>query len=74
MHHLHPKEEQAKLVGREGKPEGYYFPPQLKRDIGQFSSYLLWLEPGTTKKTFVGALIVGTRATTGSQFFEGLQA
>jgi hypothetical protein len=26
-HHLHQSGEQAKLVGREGKPEGYYFPP-----------------------------------------------
>ena len=27
-HHLHQSQAQARLVGREGKPEGYYFPPQ----------------------------------------------
>jgi hypothetical protein len=36
-HHLHQSEEQAKLVGREGKPEGYYFPPQLR----ELSTHLL---------------------------------
>jgi len=35
-HHLHQSEEQAKLVGREGKPEGYYFPPQLNATSGIF--------------------------------------
>ena len=34
-HHLHQSEEQAKLVGREGKPEGYYFPPQLNVSFRQ---------------------------------------
>src|SRR6476620_4932373 len=29
-HHMHQSAEQAKLVGQKGKPESYYFPPQLK--------------------------------------------
>ncbi|MCI0630890.1 MAG: hypothetical protein L0Y44_09595, partial [Phycisphaerales bacterium] len=28
-HHMHQNAEQARLVGQEGKPESYYFPPQL---------------------------------------------
>ena len=27
-HHMHQNAKQAKLVGQEGKPESYYFPPQ----------------------------------------------
>src|SRR6476659_4431416 len=27
-HHMHQSREQARLVGQEGKPESYYFPPQ----------------------------------------------
>jgi hypothetical protein len=48
-HHLHQSEEQAKLVGREGKPEGYYFPPQLNLTEGRFPHTYFGLEPGTTK-------------------------
>ena len=48
-HHLHQSEEQARLVGREGKPEGYYFPPQLNATFGNFPHTYFGLEPGTTK-------------------------
>jgi hypothetical protein len=50
MHHLHQSEAQAKLVGREGKPEGYYFPPQLNATFGNFSHTYFGLEPGSTKE------------------------
>jgi hypothetical protein len=50
MHHLHQSEEQAKLVGREGKPEGYYFPPQLNATSGNFPHTYFGLEPGTTRE------------------------
>jgi hypothetical protein len=49
-HHLHQSEEQAKLVGREGKPEGYYFPPQLNATSGIFPHTYFGLEPGTKKE------------------------
>jgi hypothetical protein len=49
-HHLHQSEEQAKLVGREGKPEGYYFPPQLNATSGNFPHTYFGLEPGTAKE------------------------
>lgn len=50
MHHLHQSEEQARLVGREGKPEGYYFPPQLNASVGNFPHTYFGLEPGTTRE------------------------
>jgi hypothetical protein len=49
-HHLHQSEEQAKLVGREGKPEGYYFPPQLNATSGNFPHTYFGLEPGTSRE------------------------
>jgi hypothetical protein len=49
-HHLHLSEEQAKLVGREGKPEGYYFPPQLNATRGNFPHTYFGLEPDTSKE------------------------
>jgi hypothetical protein len=48
-HHLHQSDEHAKLVGREGKPEGYYYPPQLNATFGNFPHTYFGLEPGTTK-------------------------
>lgn len=50
MHHLHQSEEQARLVGREGKPEGYYFPPQLNMTSGNFPHTYFGLEPGSTRE------------------------
>lgn len=49
-HHLHQSSEQAALVGREGKPEGYYFPPQLNATSGNFPHTYFGLEPGTTRE------------------------
>jgi hypothetical protein len=49
-HHLHQSEDQAKLVGREGKPEGYYFPPQLNLTSGNFPHTYFGLEPGTPRE------------------------
>jgi len=48
-HHMHQNMEQAKLVGQEGKPEGYYFPPQLNAIGNNFPYTFMGLEPGTTK-------------------------
>jgi hypothetical protein len=50
MHHLHQSEEQARLVGREGKPEGYYFPRQLNATLGNFPHTYFGLEPGSTRE------------------------
>ena len=48
-HHMHQSEKQAKLVGREGKPESYYFPPQQNNIGNNFPYTFFGLEPGTTK-------------------------
>jgi hypothetical protein len=48
-HHLHQSEAQARLVGREGKPEAYYFPPQLNNTGNAFPHTYFGLEPGTSR-------------------------
>jgi hypothetical protein len=47
-HHMHQKPEHAKLTGQEGKPESYYFPPQLN-NVDNNAYTFMGLEPGTTK-------------------------
>jgi hypothetical protein len=48
-HHMHQSDEFAKLVGRNGKPEAYYFPPQYNFKDNNFPYTFMGLEPGTTK-------------------------
>jgi len=48
-HHMHQNQEQAAKLGREGKPESYYFPPQLNWSGNNFPFTFFGLEPGTTK-------------------------
>jgi hypothetical protein len=48
-HHMHQRFADAKLVGQEGKPESYYFPPQLNNVDNNFAYTFMGLEPGTTK-------------------------
>jgi hypothetical protein len=48
-HHMHQSDEQAKLVGQQGKPESYYFPPQHNNIGNNFPYTFFGLEPGTTK-------------------------
>lgn len=48
-HHMHQSAAHAKLTGQEGKPESYYFPPQLNAADNHFDYTFMGLEPGTTK-------------------------
>jgi hypothetical protein len=48
-HHMHQGDAHAKLVGRKGKPEAYYFPPQYNQLDNNFPYTFMGLEPGTTK-------------------------
>ena len=48
-HHMHQSQPQAALVGQEGKPESYYFPPQHNNVGNNFPYTFMGLEPGTTK-------------------------
>jgi hypothetical protein len=49
-HHMHQSHEHARLVGQEGKPESYYFPPQHNTVGNNFPYTFMGLEPGTTKE------------------------
>ncbi|MEZ6050125.1 MAG: hypothetical protein R3C02_01870 [Planctomycetaceae bacterium] len=55
-HHMHQNAEQAALVGQEGKPESYYFPPQMNAIGNNFPYTFMGLEPGTTKQDVVDCL------------------
>jgi hypothetical protein len=48
-HHMHQLDEHARLVGRKGKPEAYYFPPQYNFTGNNFPYTFMGLEPGTTR-------------------------
>ncbi len=47
--HIHCRDEHAKLVGQKGKPEAYYFPPQMNNYGADFPYTFFGLRPGTTK-------------------------
>lgn len=49
-HHMHQSHKHAKLVGQEGKPEAYYFPPQHNYIGNNFPYTFFGLTPGTTKE------------------------
>jgi hypothetical protein len=48
-HHMHQKAVDAARTGQQGKPESYYFPPQLNAAENHFDYTFMGLEPGTTK-------------------------
>ncbi len=48
-HHMHQNQKQGRLVGQDGKPEAYYFPPQHNNVGNNFPYTFFGLEPGTTK-------------------------
>jgi hypothetical protein len=60
-HHIHHDEEHAKKVGMMGKPEAYFFPPQLNNHGGDFPYTFFGLNPGTTKDEVKDALIAFTK-------------
>jgi hypothetical protein len=55
-HHMHQNNEQAARLGLQGKPESYYFPPQLNACTNNFPYTFFGLEPGTTKTDIVNCL------------------
>lgn len=60
-HHLHHNDEQAALIGQLGKPEAYYFPPQLNNHGGDFPFTFFGIAPGTTKEQIRECLINFTK-------------
>ena len=55
-HHMHQSQEQAAKLGREGKPESYYFPPQLNWTGNNFPYTFFGLEPGRPRTTSASCL------------------
>jgi hypothetical protein len=49
-HHLHQLSEHVEPLGREHKPEAYYFPPQLNPVGNAFPYTFFGLEPGTRRE------------------------
>jgi hypothetical protein len=48
--HIHQMDEHAKNVGKTGKPESYYFPPQYNHTDNNFPYTFFGLDPITTKE------------------------
>ncbi len=60
-HHIHHNDEKAALVGQLGKPEAYYFPPQLNNHGGDFPYTFMGISPGTTKDQIRECLVNFTK-------------
>jgi len=60
-HHVHHRDEHARLVNQLGKPEAYYFPPQLNNHGGDFPYTFFGFEPGTTREQIRDCLVRFTK-------------
>ncbi len=49
-HHIHHRDEHAKRVGSDGKPEMYFFPSQCNNHGGEYPYTFFGLKPDTTKE------------------------
>jgi len=58
FHHLHLTDSAAHRVGRVGKPEAYYFPPQLNNYAGQLPVTYFGYDPDVTKEQVIERLLV----------------
>ncbi len=60
-HHIHHNDEHAALIGQKGKPEAYYFPPQLNNHGGDFPYTFFGITPGTTREQIRECLVNFTK-------------
>lgn len=60
-HHVHHNDEQAAFIGQKGKPEAYYFPPQVNNHGGDFPYTFFGITPGTTKEQIRECLVNFTK-------------
>jgi len=61
FHHLHLGFEAAARVGMLGKPEAYYFPPQLNNHLGTFPVTYFGFDPDVTREQVRERLLQYTR-------------
>ncbi|MCF7708490.1 MAG: hypothetical protein K9N52_06290, partial [Verrucomicrobia bacterium] len=59
--HVHHRDIHARLTGQSGKPEAYYFPPQVNNYGGDFAYTFFGLNPGTTKEQVRDCLTAFTK-------------
>ncbi|NWF69111.1 MAG: hypothetical protein HXY40_08495 [Chloroflexi bacterium] len=55
-HHLHQNDEYASKVGKLGKPEAYYYPPQYNFALNTFPYTFFGFEPGTKIEQVIDCL------------------
>lgn len=60
-HHIHHNDEHAAKIGQKGKPEAYYFPPQVNNHGGDFPYTFFGIAPGTTKDQIRECLVNFTK-------------
>ncbi|NLR77528.1 hypothetical protein [Chitinophaga eiseniae] len=60
-HHIHHNDEKAALIGQAGKPEAYYFPPQLNNHGGDFPYTFMGIAPGTSREQIKECLMNFTK-------------
>ena len=60
-HHIHHRAEHAKLVGQLGKPEAYYFPPQVNNYGADYPYTFFGFQPGVTKEQVRECLVNFTK-------------
>ncbi len=60
-HHVHHNDEEAAKIGQKGKPEAYYFPPQVNNHGGDFPYTFFGITPGTTKEQIRECLVNFTK-------------
>lgn len=59
--HIHHNDEYAARVNAKGKPEAYYFPPQVNNHGGDFAYTFMGLNPGVTKEQVRDTLVNFTK-------------
>jgi hypothetical protein len=60
-HHIHHAQKHAELTGQKGKPEAYFFPPQVNNHGGDFPYTFFGFAPGTTKEQVRQCLVNFTK-------------
>ena len=60
--HVHHDDRRAALVGKAGKPEAYYYPPQMNGHLGSQPLSFLGLDPRVTRRDVASRLTAFTAA------------